>query len=134
MSEIERTEQRKICLRFTARAYRSDFDTKTEKKIYDFFAQHARYSNQISSKDILNDLYGLNTGTSNNIVVSDEDINNFLIKCQQGNYKINGKQVKTKRLKNVTVDDIKKFLIKFVNLNPTELELKRRSCIKKVQS
>lgn len=131
MSEIERTEQRTLQFNRWVRVYRDDFETKTEKKIYDFFAQHARSTKQISNEDILNNLFGLNADNSKDGIISDEDINNFLTKCQQGNYKINGKQVKTNKLKDVTADDIRNFLSKFLDLNPTEYERKYKEFINK---
>ena len=78
MSEIERTEQRTLQFNRWARVHRDDFETKIEKNIYDFFAQNAKCTNQISNEDILNDLFGLNADNSKDKIISDDDINNFL--------------------------------------------------------
>jgi len=128
MSEVGKAEQRILQFNRLIRTHKFDFETKKEKKIFDFFIQYPQFiKGYISTNDVLNDIYGLNADDSKDRVISDEDIENFLAKCKQGDYEVNGKKIKTKNLKNITADDLKNFLTKLLDLNPTELELAEKN-------
>ena len=53
MSEIERTEQRTLQFNRWVRVYRDDFETKTEKKIYDFLLNMQEVLNKLVMRTFL---------------------------------------------------------------------------------